>query len=138
MAKEVGVEPTEHTCVHSTGFEVPICQQHTLEDPLFGTGDRFPRWVKQSGLPHLPAKGILESVLLQIEAARNGMGIGFLPCFVGDRDPQLIRVDDKANFPKYELWLLRHPDTRQTARLRVFADFMAESIAEFAPLLEGE
>jgi hypothetical protein len=26
VEKEVGVEATEHTCVHSTGFEVPICQ----------------------------------------------------------------------------------------------------------------
>ena len=104
----------------------------------FGRGDRFPRWVKQSGFPHLPAKGIFESILLQIEAARSGMGIGFLPCFVGDRDPQLIRVDDKKNFPTYDLWLLRHPDTRQTARLSVFVEFMAEAIAQYAPLLEGE
>lgn len=131
------------TMAHAAYASVDYLKHHPLDDPQaanwigYGTGGRSPRWVKQSGLPHLPAKGVFESMMVQVAATRHGMGIGFLPCFVGDRDPALVRVDDKSNYPTYSLWLLRHPDTRQTARLSVFADFMVAAIAAQAAVLEG-
>ena len=36
-----------------------------------------------------------------------------------------------------ELWLITHPDLRNTARVRAFLDFCAEEIARRRPVLEG-
>lgn len=116
---------------------------HDLGDPTSASwigisdGERSPAWVKRSGLSHLPVRGCIESLQLQAAATRHGLGVGYLPCFIGDRDPDLVCVDDKRHYPAYPLWILRHPDTRQTARLRVFADFVAAAVAAKAELLGG-
>lgn len=116
---------------------------HNLDDPLeanwigIGGAERFPRWVVNSGLAHLPARGSIASVTAQVQATRDGMGVGFLPCFIGDASVDLVRVDYQENFDTHDVWLLRHPDTRETARMRVFSDFMVNEFQTFKPHLEG-
>ena len=104
----------------------------------FGSPLPFPKWVKQSDYPHIPARGNFDSMLLQLEAARCGMGIANLPCFLGDPDPALNRLPPGEPRPAgYDLWLLRHRDTRSTARLRAFSEFIADAMTKYRPLLEG-
>ncbi|MEE8244600.1 MAG: LysR family transcriptional regulator [Pseudomonadales bacterium] len=116
---------------------------HDLADPTsvswigFGLPSPFPKWVKESDYPHVPAKGVFDSMLLQLQAARCGMGIANLPCFIGDPDPDLSRLPPGEPRSGYDLWLLRHRDTRSTARLRVFSEFIAEAVSSYRPLLEG-
>ncbi len=116
---------------------------HDLADPTsvswigFGSPTPFPKWVKQSDYPHVPARGVFDSMLLQLQAARCGMGMANLPCFMGDPDPELRRLPPGEPRPGYDLWLLRHRDTRSTARLRVFSEFVGAAVAEHRPLLEG-
>jgi len=130
--------------MHHAGYATrTYLESHDLSNPEsanwigFGSDERFPQWVTSSGFPHLPARGQFESLVLQVEATLCDLGIGFLPCFVGDADERLVQVDTPENFPVYEMWLLRHPDTRQTARLRVFTDFIAAELQRLAPLLTG-
>lgn len=97
----------------------------------------YPKWVKESDLPHLPARGHFESLLLQLSAAKAGMGIAMLPCMLGDGEPGLCRVPPGTPTPAYELWLLTHRDVRTTARLRVFTEFLAKAIIGERARLEG-
>jgi len=119
------------------------CHEHDLQSSSsanwvgYGEPTPFPKWVKQSHYPHLPAKGIFNSMLLQLVATRAGMGIGFLPCFLGDPDPLLQRLSPYTVNAGYDLWLLRHPDTRSTVRLRVFSEFITDVIEKHSSLLEG-
>ncbi|MDX8399946.1 MAG: LysR family transcriptional regulator [Gallionellaceae bacterium] len=96
-----------------------------------------PKWIKETNYPHLPARGVFESVLIQLEAAKAGMGIGMLPCFIGDSEPSLCRLPPGLPKPAYELWILTHRDVRATARLRVFTKFLATAIAGESKRLEG-
>ena len=118
-------------------------KSHQLDNPQsaswigFDHGGRDPRWLRQSGLSQLPVRGVCESLLVQIAATRAGLGVGFLPCFVGGRYDDLACADDKSRYPTYNIWLLRHPDTRETARLSVFSEFMAAALAAHAPALAG-
>ncbi|SAL09433.1 LysR family transcriptional regulator [Caballeronia sordidicola] len=50
----------------------------------------------------------------QLEAARAGMGISLLPCFLGDADPMLVRVPGSPVSHIGDVWLLTHGDTRRT------------------------
>ena len=77
------------------------------------------------------------SVLALAEAVEAGIGIGHLPCFVGDVRPDLVRL--AAPEPRFsaDLWLLTHPDLRKAARVRALLDFLAEEIARHRPLIEG-
>jgi DNA-binding transcriptional LysR family regulator len=78
------------------------------------------------------------SVLALAEAVEAGIGIGHLPCFVGDVRPDLARLS--APDPRFaaDLWLLTHPDLRKAARVRALLDFLADEIARLRPLIEGE
>ena len=58
------------------------------------------------------------SFLARLAAIRDGMGIGFLGCFMGDREPGLERLPFR--FPDAGSWLrmLVHADLRRNARVR--------------------
>jgi DNA-binding transcriptional LysR family regulator len=73
----------------------------------------------------------------QIAAARQGIGITKLPCFVGDADPLLVRAPGDNPRMSATLWLLTQGETRKTKRVRLFIDFISRRLAAYAPLLAG-
>ncbi len=75
-------------------------------------------------------------VPLMLEAAREGLGVAFMLCFVGDA-AGLQRVDVDLPEMGIDLWILTHRDLRTTARVRAFMDFMAEAVRADLELLEG-
>jgi DNA-binding transcriptional LysR family regulator len=97
----------------------------------------FPQWVRESPFPNIPARGRLYNVAIQLEATKQGMGLGMLPCFLGDCEPSLVRVPGAEPLRLFELWVLSHEDLRASARMRVFRDFVAEAIVGKKDLLEG-
>jgi DNA-binding transcriptional LysR family regulator len=79
----------------------------------------------------------VNTVLGLAEAIEAGLGLGHLPCFIGDRCPGLVRLAlPDPNFAA-DLWLLTHPDLRHSPRVRVFLDFVATEIAKQRQLIEG-
>ncbi len=79
----------------------------------------------------------LNGVLGLAEAIEAGVGIGHLPCFVGDARPELRRLEAPQPDFAADLWLLTHPDLRRSARVRVFLDFLAAGIKQQRSLIEG-
>lgn len=105
-----------------------------------------------SSLAHLPATRWLtsrassqavtlalrcNSWMSQLAAARAGLGLVALPCFLADPEPELVRVLPPEPALASELWLLTHADLRRTARVRAFMDHMAAGIRQDRGLLEG-
>ncbi len=80
----------------------------------------------------------LNTVLGLAEAVESGIGIGHLPCFIGDAKPALTRLSPPNAAFGTDLWLLTHPDLRNSARVRVFLDFLAEEIAKHRRSIEGD
>jgi DNA-binding transcriptional LysR family regulator len=79
----------------------------------------------------------VNAVLGLAEAIEAGIGIGHLPCFIGDTRPGLARLSAPQPDFASDLWLLTHPDLRQSARVRVFLDFLAAEIGNHRALIEG-
>jgi DNA-binding transcriptional LysR family regulator len=79
----------------------------------------------------------LNTVLGLAEAVEAGIGIGPLPCFIADARPALVRLAPPNPDFSTGLWLLTHPDLRQSARVRAFLDFMAAEIVKRRRLIEG-
>ncbi len=99
---------------------------------------RSPKWVRDSDQPHLPARGRLYDTQLQLQAAKQGLGLAMLPCFVGDQEKELVRVPP-GNLQAYrDIWILSHPDVRETTRLRVFREYIVKAILQRRDLFEGE
>jgi DNA-binding transcriptional LysR family regulator len=72
-------------------------------------------------------------------AARAGIGLALLPCYLGDRDPGLTRaLADPVSDLAGELWIVTHHDLKATARVRAFFDIVGEAIASERGLFDGQ
>lgn len=78
-----------------------------------------------------------DSLLALRAAARAGMGVAALPCYLADPDPALRRVHPPLPEMEVSLWLLTHPDLRRVARIRTVLDFLAWHLVKRRALMEG-
>jgi DNA-binding transcriptional LysR family regulator len=81
--------------------------------------------------------GRFDTVLGLAHAVAAGIGVGHLPCFIGDSWPGLIRLQPPVADYASDLWLLTHPDLRHTPRVRALMDSLGEQITAKRPLIEG-
>ncbi|MCW8205740.1 LysR family transcriptional regulator [Verminephrobacter aporrectodeae subsp. tuberculatae] len=72
-----------------------------------------------------------------VAAARAGLGLAYLPCFVGDLCPDLSRVDGPDGLLTQNIYLVLHNDATQTRRVRVVADFIIDTLRVTGPRLLG-
>ncbi len=91
-------------------------------------GETTAPWVVKSLFPNARLRHRINEGVPQVTLAAAGAGLTYLPCFIGDRYPGLVRVPDQNPIPDRSLWLLLHSDLRKTARIRMFVDFLAHRI----------
>ncbi len=99
-------------------------------------GGLFARFVAARAGPERVALR-LNTVQGLCEAILEGVGIGPLPCYRGDRIAGLRRLSGPEPELAGTLWLLTHPDLRHAARVRAFMDHVAVEVAPLRPALEG-
>jgi DNA-binding transcriptional LysR family regulator len=105
---------------------------------LLGTEEAVPAdWHPGAGLRMAPAVVRFAEMRSQFEAARAGMGITHLPCFLGDADAALARVPEAPVKRAGDIWLLTHTDTRQTKRVRLLCEHIRTAMRKFTRRLEG-
>lgn len=78
-----------------------------------------------------------DDTLLTLAAIREGLGVSFLPCFMGDSDPRLERYTNPKPEHDLGLWVLLHPDLKRTGRVLAFRDHMIDAIRQRRCLFEG-
>jgi DNA-binding transcriptional LysR family regulator len=88
----------------------------------------YDRWLRQ----HLVQANVRVRVdIFNAKAAmlRTGIGVGLLPTFMQAKHPELVAVSDPIPELAQPLWLVTHPDLRQTARVRAFMQFVGDALA---------
>jgi DNA-binding transcriptional LysR family regulator len=120
--------------------------------PMPGASALFDRqWVSYGGqLSGLKAHGFVEervhrdniayrtdSVAGAAAAIDAGLGVGYLPCMLGDISPGLVRAGEIEPELNDELWLLTHPDIRSSDRIYAFMSHCVETIRKNRDLIEG-
>ncbi len=106
-----------------------------------GFDDEHTRFIGQNWLREKLAKRnpIVRSNngVVLLDAILKDTGLGVLPCFVGDHEPELQRLElvpgDGAT-----LYLLVHKDMRQSPAVRLMMDAVTELFNEFNDVLHGE
>lgn len=78
-----------------------------------------------------------DDTLLTLSAIKEGLGVSYLPCFLGDADPLLARYCEPDPQHDLGLWILLHPDLKRTARVLAFRDFMIKCVQDKRDLFEG-
>ena len=67
-------------------------------------------------------------------AVRAGVGVAGLPCFLGDRDHDLVRIYEGVPSFSRDIWLVVHRDLRKTPAVRAVMDFVAAVVSEHRDL----
>jgi len=101
----------------------------------WGAPDDQPNWIARSPFPHLGVVGHFNNMLIQHQAVRENMGLGYFACVLGDNDPNLVRIS--VSTPSMEVWLLSHRDLRAAARMRAFRQFILKHQPAIMAGLEG-
>src|SRR5262249_42347504 len=80
------------------------------------------RWVAAQN--HAVAPLLLNDAEAIVQAVRAGIGKSLLPCFVGEREPDLKRLSRIVL--SRDIWLLVHRDVRAQARIAAAIDWVME------------
>jgi DNA-binding transcriptional LysR family regulator len=129
--------------LYASAEDAPQVDMDALYDrPWVSMGDNLAmlkavQFVQQHVAPERIAYKV-NTVLGLAEAVEAGIGIGYLPCFIGDARSSLVRLTPPQPDYGTDLWFLTHPDLRHSARVRVLFDFMTAEIGALRPLLEGQ
>ncbi len=94
------------------------------------------RWMARAA-PHARISYRLNTILGLSQAVQSKVGIGIVPCFIGDRTPGMKRLLKSPLLFDSALWLLTHPDLRNSARVRAFIDFVGRELMKHKGLIEG-
>ena len=111
---------------------VPNSREELKLHPIVGGGGgnlwrHYQAWLQSLGLEEQVAVHQGSSMGL-LAGVRSGMGIGVLPCIVGDGDPDLVRCFEPRDGHGRTLWLLTHERVRHAPRVRLVIDFLYERL----------
>jgi DNA-binding transcriptional LysR family regulator len=104
----------------------------TLQHTLLGTPEG--RWFARLVDKAQPALAT-NSRGGQLAAARAGLGVACLPCYLADPHPDLVRVTAPTTEPRREVWIGVHKDMRWAPRTRAVLDHLAVTLAAAASRL---
>ncbi len=132
------------------GFYVSKKYLETISSPLtdgknqmevkfvnFTLWEKSPLNLVQSRFANVRVSINLDEMDAVHSAIRAHMGLGLMPCFLGDTDSQLVRVPGFALQPFWDIWVLTHPDLKNVARVRIFMRFIAEEFKTRSPQYQG-
>lgn len=110
------------------------------EGPWVGFGDALAGLGGAARLRDMPPERLafrFDTVGGILAGVVAGLGVGLLPCFAGDRQPDLARLGPPIAALASDLWLLTHADLRNAPRIRLVLDFLAERLTNLRALIEG-
>lgn len=116
----------------------PIAHPELLRWLGWEENEAKPAWIKQSAFPKTPIHHQSNDIYVQLEAAKSGMGLAVLPCFMADPVENLRRLSSFPSGLCGEIWILTHKDLRSTARVSTFMEFMVKAFEKHQFVLRGD
>lgn len=114
----------------------PLAHQPWIALDESANGSRALAWL--SHILPLEEVSLRFSGMTMVRAACvRGLGLAILPCFLGDTEPNLVRLGDLIESCDSELWLLSHPELRETLRVKALREWLLKALSSQADLLAG-
>lgn len=86
-------------------------------------------WLRQR-LAHSKVRVRVDIFNAKAAMLRTGIGVGILPTFMEAKHPELVAVSEPIPELAQPVWILTHPDLRQTSRVRAFMQFVGDALVE--------
>ena len=71
-----------------------------------------------------------DDLIVQWEAVRAGLGIGFFANYLARTDPDVLRILPTIALPELPMWLTVHREIRTSQRIRSVFDFLASALPQ--------
>jgi len=88
--------------------------------------DPKPWWASERDRVHIVFKS--DSMMINNDAVRRGLGLLSMPHIVGSRAEGMERLDLPVRNVERTMWLLMHPDLRGTARVKALMDHLLSNL----------
>ena len=85
------------------------------------------RW-RRKHLPKLAPRYLVDGIVSVVDAIKAGLGVGVVPLFMLDSEPQLMALSQPLEGCESQLWLLAHPESRHLRRIAAVYQHFAQSI----------
>ena len=85
------------------------------------------RW-RRKQWPKLAPRHLVDGISAVVDAIRAGLGVGAVPLFMLDAEPDLVPLSQPLEGCSSELWLLAHPESRHLRRIAAAYQHLAEAI----------
>lgn len=69
------------------------------------------------------------SINAQLQLLAAGAGVGVLPCFMGDREPHVVRVLPAIRITR-SFWVVTHRDNHQLGKVKFLSGWLSDLVAE--------
>ncbi len=80
----------------------------------------------------------VNSLQAQIAAAKAGISLCLLPCFLGDREDQLVRVIPPEKMLSQKLWLVVQDSKVRSRNVQCVSNFLVECVQKNHNILRGD
>lgn len=90
---------------------------------------RYARWTSEN-IPDARVKVRFDAIGAVHAAVARSVGCGSMPCFVADDDPRLERLVGTYLQTDVQMWVLTHPDLRNSARIRACLQFFGSRLED--------
>lgn len=99
--------------------------------PWLGLGDDLKhlaawQWLS-ANVPLDKIASRIDSLMALNHAVSCGLGIGVLPCFLAEGNPNLVRISPVLKNVSTDIWILCHQDLRSLPRIRTVTTFLANA-----------
>jgi DNA-binding transcriptional LysR family regulator len=95
-------------------------------------------WLENSPYPEVPIALCIDDITARHRALVMGLGLTRGACYMADPEPGLVRLSAQPPKPMQDLWVLTHPDLRDTPRIRLLMDFIAQALTAKKSLVLGQ
>lgn len=97
-----------------------------------------PAWIQQTKFKDVPIGLQISDVTLRYLAMSQGKGLSRATCYMADKNTELTRLPDFAPEPVADLWVLTHPDKRQTPKVKALMKHLYDAIYAQKGLITGQ
>jgi DNA-binding transcriptional LysR family regulator len=85
------------------------------------------RW-RRRHFPKLSPRHLVDGIVAVVDAVKAGLGVGIVPLFMLEHEPQLLALAEPLSGCESELWLLAHPESRHLRRIAAVYQHFADHL----------